>query len=94
MEISNHELKEIVSPGKSALLVWDVQNRLVNNIFNRDIFLSNTKRLVPKRGKKAFPSYFQNPSRCRKNSNRQSRKLLFWNILDFRTWRRSRTDKT
>jgi nicotinamidase-related amidase len=57
MEI-NQELKEIISPDKTALLVWDVQNRLVNNIFNRDIFLSNTKKLVSKAREKQVPVVF------------------------------------
>ena len=45
MEIDN-ELKEILNPGKTALLVWDVQNMLVRNIFNPEIFMANTKNLI------------------------------------------------
>jgi len=45
MEIDN-ELKEILNPGKTALLVWDVQNMLVQNIFNPDTFMTNTKRVI------------------------------------------------
>ena len=45
MEITQ-ELRSIVSPGKTALLVWDVQNRLVSSIFNRDEFLANTNKLI------------------------------------------------
>ena len=45
MEIDN-ELKEILNPGKTALLVWDVQNILVQNIFNPDTFMTNTKRVI------------------------------------------------
>jgi nicotinamidase-related amidase len=45
MEI-NDELKEILNPTKTALLIWDVQNMLVQNIFNTDIFLTNTKNIV------------------------------------------------
>ena len=40
------EIKEILSPEKTVLLVWDVQNRLVGSIFNPEQFLSNTKKLV------------------------------------------------
>jgi len=57
MEITQ-ELKGIVSPGKTALLVWDVQNRLVNTIFNREIFLSNTNKLVSKAREKGIPVIF------------------------------------
>ena len=40
------DLKEIVHPGHSCLIVWDVQNGLVDRIFNKEEFISNLKRLV------------------------------------------------
>jgi nicotinamidase-related amidase len=40
------DLKEIVEPGHSCLVVWDVQNGLVDKIFNKEEFLVNTKRFV------------------------------------------------
>lgn len=40
------DLKEIVHPGHSCLIVWDVQNGLVDRISNKEEFLSNLKRLV------------------------------------------------
>ena len=45
MEI-DQELKGIVAPGKTSLLVWDVQNRLVQSIYNTDEFLANTTKVV------------------------------------------------
>jgi len=57
MEI-NQELKGIVSRSKTALLVWDVQNMLVDTIFNRDIFLSNTHNLVTTAREKGVPVIF------------------------------------
>ena len=45
MEIDN-EIKEILNPGKTALLVWDVQNMLVQTIFNPESFMANTKSLI------------------------------------------------
>lgn len=39
-------LKEIVNPGHTALVLWDSQNAMVNNIFNRDEYLSNIKNLL------------------------------------------------
>jgi len=45
MEI-NQELKEIVDPARTALLIWDVQNMLVQNIFNTEEFLANTKKVI------------------------------------------------
>jgi nicotinamidase-related amidase len=40
------ELKDIVAPAHTALVVWDVQNALFDRIFNREAFLKNTKRLI------------------------------------------------
>jgi nicotinamidase-related amidase len=39
-------LKEIVNPEHTALVLWDCQNALVNNIFNRDEYLANLKTLL------------------------------------------------
>jgi nicotinamidase-related amidase len=40
------DLAEIVDPGHSCLIVWDVQNGLVDRIFNQGDFIGNLKRLV------------------------------------------------
>lgn len=45
MEIDK-ELEEILNPGKTALLVWDVQNMLVQTIFNPESFMDNTRSLI------------------------------------------------
>jgi nicotinamidase-related amidase len=39
-------LGEIVAPEHTALVVWDVQNALVNSIFNKKEFLANLKALI------------------------------------------------
>jgi nicotinamidase-related amidase len=39
-------LKEIIDPSHTCLVVWDCQNFLVNRIFNKDAFLSSLKSLV------------------------------------------------
>jgi nicotinamidase-related amidase len=39
-------LPEIVTPGHTCLVVWDVQNSLVDRIFNRDAFLDSLKNLI------------------------------------------------
>ncbi len=39
-------LKEISRPERTALVVWDVQNALVERIFNRAEFLAHTKELI------------------------------------------------
>jgi nicotinamidase-related amidase len=40
------DLKEIVDPRHSCLIVWDVQNGLVDRIFNQAEFIGNLKRFV------------------------------------------------
>jgi nicotinamidase-related amidase len=39
-------LKEIVDPGHSCLIVWDVQIGLVDRIFNREEFIGKLKALI------------------------------------------------
>ena len=39
-------LKEIVNPAHSCLVVWDVQNALVSRIYNRPEFLSGVTSLI------------------------------------------------
>jgi nicotinamidase-related amidase len=57
MEIDN-ELKEFLIPSKTALLVWDVQNMLVETIFNKDTFLANTKDTILLAREKKVPVIF------------------------------------
>ena len=45
MEIDN-ELRQILDPAKTALLIWDVQNMLVQRIFNPEQFLSSTRNIL------------------------------------------------
>jgi len=39
-------IKEIADPAHSCLVVWDVQNGLVDRIFNKDEFMANIKKLI------------------------------------------------
>jgi nicotinamidase-related amidase len=41
-----NSIKEIVDPGHTALVAWDVQNELVNRSFNKNEFLKNIKGLL------------------------------------------------
>ena len=41
-------LKEIIEPNHSCLVVWDVQNGLVDRIFNKEEFMANLKNLIEK----------------------------------------------
>ena len=41
-------IREIVEPQHSCLIVWDVQNGLVDRIFNKEELLTNLKNLIEK----------------------------------------------
>ncbi len=41
-------LREIVDPAHSCLVVWDIQNGLVDRIVNREEFMANLKNFVEK----------------------------------------------
>jgi len=48
-------LQEIVAPEHTALVVWDVQNALVNNIYNKKEFLTNLKAVIRTAREKGIP---------------------------------------
>ena len=52
------ELKDVVRPDHTALIVWDVQNMLVGRIFNKDEFLSNLNSLIKKAREKNIPIFY------------------------------------
>jgi len=54
----NDELKGILNPGKTALLIWDVQNMLVQNIFNTEEFLVHTNKVISLAKKNNMPVIF------------------------------------
>jgi nicotinamidase-related amidase len=47
--------EEIFNKSHTALIVWDVQNMLVNSIFNKEEFLKNTNSLIEKARKVGIP---------------------------------------
>ena len=42
------DIREIVEPSHSCLVVWDVQNGLVDKIFNKEEFMANLRKLIEK----------------------------------------------
>jgi len=48
-------LREIVDPEHTALVIWDVQNGLVNTAFNKEEFLKNLKLLIKEARSKNVP---------------------------------------
>jgi nicotinamidase-related amidase len=53
--IIHTRLKDIIDPSHTALVVWDVQNLLVERIFNREDFLKNCRSLLDKARKSRIP---------------------------------------
>jgi len=78
MEITN-EIKEFLIPEKTALLVWDVQNRLVQNIFNTESFLAKNKKIISAARKSKIPVIFSKISPLPEKFESPVRKLLFRN---------------
>lgn len=54
----DNDLKPIFTSGKVALLVWDVQNVLVQNIFNTETFLSNLNKVITSARQKNIPIFY------------------------------------
>ena len=48
-------LREIVDPEHTALVIWDVQNGLVSSAFNKEAFLKNLKLLIKEARSKNVP---------------------------------------
>ena len=40
------QIRDYLSPSRTALIVWDVQEALVASIFNKEDFLRKTSQLV------------------------------------------------
>jgi len=51
-------IEEFIDPSRSALVVWDVQNMLVNRIFNRDEFTNNLNFVVNLARRANVPIFF------------------------------------
>jgi len=76
METDN-ELLEILNPNKAVLLVWDVQNMLVQNIYNTNEFLNNTKQLIDLAKKNAVQVIFSKITPLPANFESPVRKYFF-----------------
>ncbi len=49
------EIKKLVKKNNSVLVVWDVQDALVNSIFNKDEFINKLKELIDAARKNNVP---------------------------------------
>jgi nicotinamidase-related amidase len=52
------ELKDIIAPEHTALVVWDVQKMLVDRIYNKEEFTVNIDKLINKARERNMPVFF------------------------------------
>lgn len=77
---NNQELKEILNSKNTALLIWDVQNRLVRNIFNTEEFLTNSKKVIASAHEKGIPVIFSKSNPLPEKFQSSVMKYLMKNI--------------
>ncbi len=70
------EFKEIVAPDHTALVVWDVQNALVNRVFNRENFLLSLKTLLQAARKRDIPVVYSKITPLPKDYESPTRTLM------------------
>ena len=70
-------LKEIIAPSHTALLVWDVQNLLVNGIFNKEAFLKDLKSLIEVARSKKIPIIYSKITPLPKDYESSFRTFMF-----------------
>ncbi len=70
-------IKEINKPEKTALVVWDVQNMLVERIFNKEEFLTNLCLLIEAAHKKQIPVFYSKITPLPERFESTPRKLFF-----------------
>jgi nicotinamidase-related amidase len=56
--VEKSSLLEIINPAKTVLVVWDVQNMLVDSIFNKTEFLENNNKLIDAARNSGVPVFF------------------------------------
>jgi nicotinamidase-related amidase len=69
-------LNEISKPDKTALVVWDVQNALVERIFNREEFLFKLEELIAAARNKGVPIFFSKITPLSERFESGPRKLM------------------
>jgi nicotinamidase-related amidase len=77
MEMRANDLKKVVEPKNTALVVWDVQNILVNYIFNKDEFVQKLKAVIDAARKAGMPIFFTKITPLPERFESQARKMSF-----------------
>ena len=77
MEMKADDLKKVVEPKNTALVVWDVQKILVNNIFNKEEFVQKLKAIIDAARKAGVPIFFTKITPLPERFESQARKMSF-----------------
>lgn len=80
MELTN-ELNEFLNPVKTVLLIWDVQKRLVQGIFNTETFIANNKEVILAAKQCKVPVIFSKINPLPEKFESPVRKILFKNRM-------------
>ncbi|OGO22525.1 MAG: hypothetical protein A2144_02200 [Chloroflexi bacterium RBG_16_50_9] len=78
-------LREIVDPDHTALVVWDVQNALLNRIYNKEEFLNNLHGLIEAARRNGIPVIYTRvipPPACFDSSWRMFIQMKRFGIAD------------
>lgn len=71
------DLKKVITPANTALVVWDVQNMLVNRIFNKDEFVGNMNKVIDAARKASMPIFFTKITPLPDKFESPARKIAF-----------------
>ncbi len=77
MEMKSEELRLLIKPEDTALVVWDVQNMLVNRIFNKAEFVSRMGALVDAVRAAGVPIFFTKITPLPERFESAARKLAY-----------------
>ncbi|EQD29334.1 isochorismatase hydrolase [mine drainage metagenome] len=77
MEMKASDLSSIMEPENTALVVWDVQNMLVNRIFNKDEFLQRLEKVMEAARKAGIPVFFTKITPLPDRFESQARKMAY-----------------
>ncbi|HEY4797963.1 MAG TPA: isochorismatase family cysteine hydrolase [Bacteroidia bacterium] len=78
MELTN-ETAQLLQPERSVVLLWDIQNILVNNIFNKEEFMEKNLKIIKVAREKNIPRFFSKITPLPERFESPVRKILFKN---------------
>jgi len=77
MKITASDLNNLISKSNTCLIVWDVQNMLVNNIFNKEEFTEKTKKVIEAARRAGIAVFFTKITPLPERFESPARKMAF-----------------